>query len=114
MTLYFHTKEGVIFTYGDRIYNPSGVEISKPLLIHESTHSQRQGDDPDNWWVNYIEFAEFRLVEELLAHRAEYEAFKQYGRNQRRTALQQIANRLSSPLYGNMMSFKEAKKVLAV
>lgn len=97
-------KPGVIFAYGDFIYNPSGGAIPDALFAHESVHQQRQRGpgkiSPDIWWQLYIEDHAFRYREELLAHVAEYKAqLNGLDRNQRAKLLMATAARLVAPLY---------------
>ena len=105
-------SKDVIFTYGDTVYVPNGGQLSPALLAHESVHSERQGSKPDKWWEKYLENAVFRFGEELIAHETEYLEYAQYGRNARRKALSVIALRLSSPLYGSLITFNEAKRAI--
>ena len=35
-------KLGIIFTYGDILYVPSGLSIPADLMAHEETHKQQQ------------------------------------------------------------------------
>ena len=37
---------GVIYTYGDTIYNPSGIDLPDHLIAHEETHSNQQSVYP--------------------------------------------------------------------
>lgn len=107
------TKAGVIFAWGDAIYNPSGIVISPALMEHEGVHGRRQGDDPASWWRNYLSDPAFRLREEILAHCREYGWLCANGnRHARRAALVTVAGRLSSPLYGQMISPFEARRIL--
>lgn len=101
-------RPGVIFTYGKAIYCPSG-RVTPQLVAHEHVHSLRQGDDPEGWWRRYISDRAFRLAEEIPAHQAEYRAHGLLSRNLRRFTLATIAKRLSSPLYGSLISFEDAK-----
>lgn len=110
-------KKGVIFTWGDTIYNPSGAVISAPLKAHEGVHYNRQTNDTpkiEAWWERYLRDLEFRLAEEFPAHKAEYQQYCQFerDRNRRMFALTQIAERLAGPLYGNMITVKRAKELL--
>ena len=107
---------GVIFTYGERIYNPGGAPIQPKLKAHVAVHSQRQGYAVDLWWYKYLRDPAFRLEEELLAHRAEYRAFKGScrDRNEVSRALHDAAARLSSALYGNMISYMDARRFIVV
>ena len=110
---------GVIFTYGQTIYNPSGTHISAQLKAHEAVHAQRQGTNEEEiraWWKRYLTEPMFRLEEELLAHRAEYRAFKGWTKDRNAVAreLDTIAKRLSGPLYGGLMSYAQARRMLTV
>jgi hypothetical protein len=108
-------KQGVIFTFGDTIYNPSGGIIPDALRVHESVHSDRQGASPDAWWEQYLSSAAFRFDEELPAHRAEFAflAAANIYRSQVEKHLRAVADRLSGPLYGCMVSFDKAKELIS-
>lgn len=104
----------VIFCLGATIFNPSNIEVGPLLLVHEQVHSDRQGADPMAWWDRYLEEPEFRFDEELPAHRAEYqEAARRYDGKALGTALHRMAIRLSSPLYGSMTTYDEARRAIA-
>lgn len=108
-------RRGVIFCYGDVIFNPDGVHIPHHLLMHEAVHSARQAGFPEAWWNLYLQDQDFRLAEEIPAHRAEYAAFCNKGRplwNKRRDCLKTCAQRLSGPLYGNLITFDEARRII--
>jgi hypothetical protein len=91
---------GVIFAYGDYIYNPGGGVIPEALIQHEAVHQRRQGADPQRWWELYIEVPSFRYAEELAAHVAEYKAqLHGIDRNQKHKLLMATAARLVAPLY---------------
>lgn len=107
----------IIFTYGDIIYNPLGVVVSPSLHAHETVHSVRQTTDLKSilkWWDQYLVDDEFRLNEELLAHRAEYKQFcsENKDRNRQSIFLNTIATRLASPMYGNMLTSTKARKII--
>ncbi len=105
---------GILFSYGDRIYNPSGMHIPASLRVHEAVHGRQQGYDPAGWWERYIDSQAFRLGEEIEAHQAEYRYVIEHGsRAERRTARKLIAQRLSSPLYGKMIGKSAARAILA-
>ena len=61
-----------IFTYGDTIYNPGDNELPDHLIEHEDTHSKQQGDDPDAWWLRYVNDPYFRLQQEIEAYVNQY------------------------------------------
>lgn len=99
----------IIFAYGDTIYNPSRVEIPPQLIRHEEVHLMRQGGDPASWWDRYIAEPDFRLAEEIPAHAAEYlGCVAQY----RERALDEIATKLSSALYGSLISVPAAREAI--
>lgn len=106
----FALAPGVIFSWGDRIYNPGGVIIAPQLIPHEAVHGERQLGDIEGWWRRYIAELPFRLEEELRAHQAEYRYLLRHGnRGSRRRALKQTAARLAAPLYGPMCSAAQAR-----
>ncbi len=109
-------NKGVIFTWGKTIFNPSGTHISDELKEHELIHEERQGlfGSIEKWWERYLVDVEFRVAEEMPAHVAEYKTFckNHRDRNQRAHYLRAVASRLASPLYGNVISFKDAMKAL--
>lgn len=110
-------RPGTIFTYGQCIYTGEGCTVSPALKAHESVHAQRQADiGVEKWWERYLSEDAFRLEEELLAHRAEYRALKSWtrDRNQVAGALHQIALRLSSGLYGQMLTYQQARRFITV
>ncbi len=104
----------VIFAWGDIIYNPQRMPVPSHLMAHESVHGQRQGSDIEGWWHHYIDDPGFRLAEEILGHRAEYRHLLEQcsNRHARRTYLKQTAKRLSSPLYGGVVTAAKARGLL--
>jgi hypothetical protein len=102
-------RHGIIFTYGDIIYNPSGVSIPKTLLAHEAVHAMRQkAMGVDLWWDTYIANKEFRFEEELAAHKAEYQAYRGGAHGFSRAGfLHFVAKRLSGDLYGQIATFDQ-------
>lgn len=126
----FHVRDqaGVLYCFGGKLYNPSGGHVPPQIIAHEEVHSDRQtchywkakdGREwtnwcPDLWWQRYIYEPEFRLSEELFAHRAEYDAFCKLTKNRkmRRDYLSEISKRLSGPLYDGMVSYQKAMKLI--
>lgn len=92
----------ILFAYAPDIYNPNNVSIAPDLIAHERVHIERQGDDPEGWWEQYIADPDFRLEEERLAHIAEAWYLVRASTNNR-AARKRIAvyvgSRLASPLY---------------
>lgn len=113
---------GVIFTYGQVIHNPSKGAITDALKAHERVHSRQQitfDGGPAAWWTKYLEDPQWRYGQELAAHQAEYKwhADRWLRDNTKPNALirtrRHIAVRLSSKLYGNVVSFDEAYQAIA-
>ena len=108
---HFPVKYGVIFTYGDKLYNPDRGEIDSALMVHEETHTVQQGNNPDEWWDRYFTDESFRKEQEIEAYRNQYKyALENYNRASRKRLLRQISKDLSSHLYGNLMTEEEAKE----
>lgn len=109
----------VIFAWGDKIFAPGqSGELSKAILAHEAVHGERQqaySGGVDAWWHRYIAEPRFRLDEEIPAHKAELSHLltKAKGPSMRAHYLSVTAARLAAPLYGNLITIAEAKKVLA-
>lgn len=115
----------VIFCYGDAIFNPMRVAVGPDLVAHERVHSMRQLAHPGGvsyWWDRYIADNRFRLEEEIPAHRAEYQYWAQRAdadrpvkgfRSAREFHELQIAQRLSGPLYGGLISLSQAKALIS-
>ena len=112
----FHVAgKSILFAFGGLIYNPEGGKITRELVAHEAIHGQRQGPDPDQcfeWWRRYIQDKGFRLQEEIPAHQAEYKAYcKRHGFG-RDKYLDFVAEKLASPLYGNLISSAKARRII--
>jgi hypothetical protein len=95
-------NDGVIFAYGGKVYGRGLKKLSRELDAHERAHLERQGADSDAWWKQYLTDVEFRYREELVAHQAEYRTYcaRHINPIKRAQALRQMAQRLTSPLYG--------------
>lgn len=104
---------GVIFTYGDIIYNPFNIFVTTDLVAHESVHAEQQQHNETCaklWWKRYIEDPEFRIQQESAAYHAQYKCLcKQHkDRNVRARKLYMLADQLSGPIYGNSVTHSEA------
>lgn len=106
--------EGVIYTYGDAIYNPNGIELPDHLIKHEETHSRQQRSDVDAWWGRYLIDPYFRIDQEVEAYAVQYKFICQTmkDRNQRARVLTDFARTLSGPLYGNIIGHQAAFKMI--
>jgi hypothetical protein len=91
---------GVLFAYNGCIYNPSGIVVPPCLVEHEEVHLRRQTTvGADHWWEHYLRDSEYRYIEELLAHAAEFKAQRYNDRNASARLLTATALRLVAPLY---------------
>lgn len=111
----FILKEpGIVFTYGDTVYNPSGLPLPPDLEAHEQTHVDQQATmGPEAWWDQYLEDPDFRLGQELEATKVQYQYIcKTENRQGRQEGLHFLAKMLSSAVYGNMIKKKEAMELL--
>lgn len=106
---------GVIFAYGGRIYAPGRTRLSPILQAHEQAHLDRQGNAPEKWWDKYLSDKQFLVEEEIIGHRAEYAAFcrRHVKSGAQRLALEAIATKFSSPLYGGAISLEDARREIA-
>jgi hypothetical protein len=117
----------IIFAWGDTIFNPERVPLTKELHAHEEVHGERQwayreGPCPcpaeavELWWQRYLIDPEFRLDEEIPAHAAEYKAYckRHHGTHARSTALAMIARKLASPLYGGLIGQADAERCVLI
>ncbi len=114
-TFNLRIDDPVIFSWGDRVYSPHDEKLHPALVVHEAVHGERQGKDREIllWWERYMRDPMFRLREEIPAHQAEYRWFlENSSRRGRRRALKQIAKRLASPLYGNVVRRRQAEAIL--
>lgn len=112
---HFPIVRGVLFVYGDTIFNPDRITIPPAILMHEQVHVQQQTEvDPDKWWAAYIMSEEFRLEQEFEAFEMEYlyRLGEARNRHDRRAVLVQTAARLASPLYGKLIRRKNAVTAL--
>ena len=103
----FNPPIRAVFTYGDTLYCPSSDKIPPDLLVHETVHSLQQGRQPEIWWDAYFKDPTFRLNEELKAYRNQFQFYKKKNKAWM-PFLKRIASDLSSPMYGNIISYKEA------
>jgi hypothetical protein len=103
----------VIFCFGAQIYNPMRINVSPALHAHESVHSAQQGSDPRVWWDRYIADKAFRLEQEIPAHQAEVRHWADNCGGVSEPCIAEIAERLSSPLYGNIIDYPAAYRLMS-
>lgn len=105
----FAVTDKTIFAYNKVIYSNERLPIH--LEIHERRHLIRQQKIGVDLWVsNYLGHTGFRLKEEVIAYKEQLASIK--DKNERDLLRRQCAIDLSSPLYGNIVSYKEAYELL--
>lgn len=104
-------KFGVVFTYNGAVYSPHSHILEDHLTEHEKIHVKQQSSmGVEEWWDRYLEDPHFRLEQELQAYRTQFRfALKRYGWNKAQGLLKSIAEDLSGPMYGNIITLREAK-----
>jgi hypothetical protein len=110
-------RKGTIFTYGDTVYAPDTAFLEPPLLAHEEVHQgQQKGYGVERWWDRYLMDAAFRASQEIPAFQVQYrEARKSLrDRNALTRYVSQMAEVLSSDMYGNCMTRKEAEDAITL
>lgn len=104
--------KSAVFTYGYKLYNPSGLELPEHLLVHENVHAVQQkgtAEGAEEWWDKFIADPAFRVEQELEAYGAQYAYAKQMFTPKNATLLlNSIASDLSSAAYGNVLSYGQA------
>ena len=112
----FPLKGSEIFCWGDIIYSPSTDRLPTWLIMHESVHTRQQKEigGTEIWWERYLKDTKFRFEQELEAHQVEYRSFCELARERvrRRIYLKIVARKLASPMYGRMVTFEKAKKLI--
>ena len=107
-------RDGIVYTYGEQIYAPGLDSISLDVVAHEEVHIEQQRKmTPEAWWGRYLIDVDFRIEQEVEAYRVQWQyAEKHYNREYRRGLKKFIAESLSSSMYGNVISRKEAERLI--
>lgn len=129
-----------VFTYGNKIFNPSGNFMPDHIIAHETVHMDQQArlvphdaekcakmKDPIDlctcgaveqgaalWWGKFLRDAAFRLDQESEAYAVQF-AFVcevQRDRNTRARFLIDLARVLSGPIYGHVITTSEAQALI--
>ena len=103
-----------VFAYGDAIYNPNNVPITPDLEVHEAVHMRQQANDVADWWIKYLTDLQFRLEQEIEAYQAQYLFICKVvkDRNRQHKILSKIAEFLSGPLYGGIITHSDAMEII--
>lgn len=107
----FEITKHTIFAYDGNIYTNDILPYH--LIIHEETHLKQQDDfGLYNWVDNYLTSKEFRLKMEVEAYRKQLASIK--NREFRNVVRLAVSKDLASSLYGNIVSYDDALKLLKI
>lgn len=107
----FAVNEYTVFAYNGVIYTNN--DLPEHLIIHEETHLKQQREHRfgvAGWVEDYLNDNVFRLKVEAQAYRNQLASVK--DRNNRNYLKIQCARDLAGPLYGNLLSYNEAFKLI--
>ncbi len=108
---FFAITENTIFALGEDIYTNNN--LTPDLLVHETMHLKQQAKIGVSEWVyDFLYFPERRLEFEVEAYREQLKSIK--DRNHRNKIRIESAKNLSSALYGNIISYKDAWDILKI
>lgn len=107
-------NKGIVFTYGDTIFMPAGINLVDHLMAHEQEHIRQQTEmGAEKWWAQYLKDPQFRLEQELEAYKVQYQTLqKNHSRQDRRVTLMKIAGDLGGSMYGKIINKEMARKLI--
>ena len=107
-----------VFTYGDTLYNPGGIDpIFDYILAHEAVHAVQQDHSEEKaklWWDRYLCEPAFRADQESRAYGVQYREMVKENRNRehRHKILFDLSCTLSGKLYGHCIGQDKAMKLI--
>jgi hypothetical protein len=100
----------VAFPYKGKIY--ANKELPTELLAHETVHFKQQEEiGDDEWEEQYLSNPQFRVNMEIEAYKKQL-TFYTANRDIYEAGRMAMAKVLSSPMYGNILTYKEAYQQL--
>lgn len=106
------TLSEVAFPYDNKIY--TDTTVTPEIVVHEKVHFEQQKEyGLDNWIEQYFENPQFRVNVEADAYSAQLKYMVDHAPREAKTFVAnvvagQMAKALSSPMYGNILTYKEA------
>jgi len=105
----------VAVAYGDTVH--AANLLPEDILHHELVHLRQQEYSKEKaveWWDRYIADKHFRYGQEAEAYREQYKYLKEKikDRNLLARHANLLAEKLSSELYGSIVSHREALKII--
>lgn len=91
------------------------IPLSAAKTVHEATHLRQQEKiGVMTWWDKYLDDEDFRLFQEVEAYREEASFVRENYKNRelRFRLIYDMARQLSSPMYGSIIGFEQARKLL--
>lgn len=104
---------GIIITVYPYVY--CKFELPPDKIVHESIHlRQQKAMTPQIWWQKFLDDPSFRLEQEVEAHRREAQFIRKNikDRNAAFHYVREIAQNLSSKIYGELVTYSEAMALL--
>lgn len=120
--IYFKLKKSfgvqfkdIIIAYDDTIY--CADDLPNHSIAHELIHlDQQERYGVEKWWNEYLVSVKFRLSQEIPAYQAEIRYLKNHPEETtleyREQWIEYCARCLSGPMYGNIISYKLAVRLL--
>jgi len=113
----FDPSPTTVFAWDGTIYvHPDFADVHLPndLIAHESVHfvQQRTVGGPEAWWRRYIDEPQFRLEQEVEAYRAQWKVLMRRPKRERFARLYAITCDLGGPMYGNLVTPAEARRLI--
>lgn len=105
--------KGIVIAYGDTIYSKD--PIPDHLFVHEKTHiTQQRKLGAREWYRRYITEDSFRLQQEIEAYQNQVRFIKINirDREKKNKMVIKLAHDLSGKIYGNILSFDDALKII--
>lgn len=113
----FHVKyEDIVIAYYPNIHVREGF-LPQHKIRHEMVHINRQKEiGVVEWWDKYLKDDKFRLTEELEAFKEEIKfiqsPFCRYLESDKKLLVDILLKEISGKLYGNLLTYEEAKRIL--
>lgn len=102
---------GILFAWGNTIFNPDGTNVEEHHVVHESVHQKQQEKwgSIEGWWYKYIHDKYFRFDQEVEAYATQYNYLEKVcSKKELLRMLKLMAGDLSGPMYGMKIAPREA------
>jgi len=108
----FPISKDTIFVFKDTIYADN--KLPYDVMAHEFKHIDQQRRMGSKKWIRlYLKDKNFRFKQELEAYQFQMETVKDTGHKEDyENILKECAENISSELYGGLISYEEAIKLL--